>query len=62
MTNLQSIQNNLEKNEFETRTRLGSQMEALERELAITKERLKSEEDRRVRTTEAFQTQVREGV
>jgi nucleoprotein TPR len=58
LTNLQAIQNNLERGEFETRTRLGSQIEALERELALQKERLQSEEDRRTRVTEAYETQV----
>ena len=58
LTNLQAIQNNLERGEFETRTRLGSQIEALERELALQKERLQSEEDRRARVTEAYETQV----
>lgn len=58
LTNLQAIQNNLEKGEFETRTRMGSQIEALERELALQKERLQSEEDRRNKVTEAYETQV----
>ena len=58
LTNLQAIQNNLEKGEFETRTRMGSQIEALERELVLQKERLQSEEDRRVKITEAYETQV----
>ena len=58
LTNLQAIQNNLERGEFETRTRLGAQIEALERELALQKERLQSEEDRRTRVTEAYDTQV----
>lgn len=58
LTNLQAIQNNLEKGEFETRTRMGSQIEALERELVLQKERLQSEEDRRTKITEAYDTQV----
>ena len=58
LTNLQSIQNNLEKSEFETRARLGSQIEGLERELALAKERLHSEEDRRIKTREAYEMQV----
>ena len=58
LTNLQAIQNNLERGEFETRTRLGAQIEALERDLALQKERLQSEEDRRTRVTEAYETQV----
>ena len=58
LTNLQAIQNNLERGEFETRTRLGAQIEALERELALQKERLQSEEGRRTRVTEAYETQV----
>lgn len=59
LTNLQAIQNNLEKGEFETRTRMGAQIEALEREVVLQKERLQSEEDRRTRITEAYETQVR---
>ena len=58
LTNLQSIQNNLEKTEFETKARLGAQIEGLERELALYKERLHSEEDRRLKTSEAYETQV----
>ncbi|XP_064382187.1 nucleoprotein TPR-like isoform X2 [Halichondria panicea] len=60
LTNLQSIQNNLEKSEFETRARLGSQIEGLERELALAKERLHSEEDRRIKTREAYEMQVKD--
>lgn len=58
LTNLQAIQNNLEKGEFETRTRMGSQIEALERDLVLQKTKLQSEEDRRSRVTEAYETQV----
>ena len=58
LTNLQVIQNNIEKGEFETRTRMGSQIEALERDLVLQKERLQSEEDRRTKVTEAYETQV----
>jgi len=32
MANLQRIQNNMERSEFETKTRLGAQIEALERD------------------------------
>ena len=59
MTNLQTIQNNLEKSEFETKTRLGSQIEALERELSLSRDRIHSEEDRRSKMAEAYDTQVR---
>lgn len=58
LTNLQAIQNNLEKGEFETRTRMGSQIEALERDLVLQKTRLQTEEDRRTKVTEAYETQV----
>lgn len=58
LTNLQAIQNNLDKGEFETRTRMGSQIEALERDLVLQKTKLQSEEDRRSRVTEAYETQV----
>ena len=58
LTNLQSIQNNLERSEFETKTRLGAQIEALEREVALAKEKLSSEEDKRSKVTEAYESQV----
>lgn len=58
LANLHSIQNNLEKSEFETRTRLGSQIQALEREASLSKERLHAEEDRRNKMVDAYNTQV----
>ena len=58
MTNLQSIQNNLERSEFETKTRLGAQIEALERDLSLSKEKVRSEEDRREKMVEAYEIQV----
>ena len=60
LTNLQSIQNNLERSEFETKTRLGAQIESLERELALSKEKLRSEEEKRGKVSEAYETQVRD--
>ena len=58
LTNLQSIQNNLERSEFETKTRLGAQIEGLERDVALFKDRLHSEEDRRIKMADAYETQV----
>ena len=60
LTNLESIQNNLERSEFETKTRLGAQIDSLQKELALFKERLTAEEDRRVKVSEAYDLQVRE--
>ena len=41
---LLSFQNNLERSEFEARTRLGSQVDTLQRELNLLKKKLESEE------------------
>jgi nucleoprotein TPR len=59
MANLQTIQNNLERSEFETKTRLGAQIQALERELSLCKDKVHSEEDRREKVVDAYETQVR---
>lgn len=59
LTNLQTIQNNLEKSEFETKTRLGSKIEALEKELVLFKDKLHSEEERRTRMSDAYETRVK---
>ena len=58
LTNLQTIQNNLERSDFETKTRLTSQAEALEKELGIVKEKLHTEEERREKIKDAYDTQV----
>ncbi len=60
LTNIQTIQNNLERTEFETKTRLGSQIESLQREISLQREKLDSEEERRVRVSEAYESQVRD--
>lgn len=54
----QTIQNNLERSEFETKTRLGSQIQALERELAAMKQRVTNEEERRGKMADAYEMQV----
>lgn len=59
MANLQSIQNNLERSEFETRTRMTAKIEALEREVSLSKDRLHGEEERRSKMADAYDTQVR---
>ena len=59
LANLHSIQNNMEKSEFETKTRLGAQLQAAERELSLTKDSLHAEEDRRNKLMDAYNTQVR---
>ncbi len=58
LANLHSIQNNLEKNEFETKTRLGARLQAVERELSLTKDTLHAEEERRNKMVDAYDTQV----
>ena len=58
MMNLQTIQNNMEKSEFELRTRFGSQMKALEREVSLLKDKLHAEEERRNRMADAYDIQV----
>ena len=54
----QTIQNNLERSEFETKTRLGSQIQTLEREVAVYKERLSCEEERKTKMADAYEMQV----
>lgn len=58
LTNLQTLQNNLERNEYETKSRLGSQIEILEKEAGLLKERLHNEEEKRERIKDAYETQV----
>ena len=55
---VQTIQNNLEQSRFEEKAQLGSQLERLEREVALGRERLVGEEERRGRVSEAYETQV----
>lgn len=61
LANLHSIQNNLEKAEFETKARLGSQVQALDREVSLLKDQLHAEEERRNRMMDAYETQVSGG-
>ena len=58
LTNLHTIQNRLEKAEFETKTRLGAQVQTLEREVALMKDQLHSEENRRTTMMDAYEVQV----
>jgi len=58
LTNLHTIQNRLEKAEFETKTRLGTQVQTLEREVGLLKEQLHSEENRRSSMMDAYEVQV----
>ena len=59
MANLHSIQNNLERSEFETKTRLGAQIQSLEREMSLLKDKLHSEEERKNKMVDAYDVQVR---
>ncbi|XP_022089783.1 nucleoprotein TPR-like isoform X2 [Acanthaster planci] len=45
LTNLETIQNNLERSEFESKARLTNQMEAMERELNLLRRRIEGEND-----------------
>ncbi len=58
MANLHSIQNNLERSDFETKTRLGAQIQALEREVCLLKDKLHAEEERKNKMMEAYDVQV----
>ena len=58
LTNLQTLQNNLERNEYETKSRLGTQIETLEKEVGLMKERLHNEEEKRERIKDAYEMQV----
>ena len=59
LTNLQAIQNNLERTEFETKSRLGVQFESVQKEVSMLKEKLNAEEERRARVCEAYEKQVK---
>ena len=54
-----SLQNNLERSEFEARTRLGSQVEALQREVNLLKRKLESEEKHHKSITETWEVRIR---
>ena len=58
LTNLQTIQNNLERNEYETKQRLTTQIEGLEKENTLLKDRLHGEDERRNKMRDAYETQV----
>ena len=59
LSNLQAIQNNLERTEFETKSRLGVQFETQQKEVTMLKEKLNVEEERRARVSEAYERQVK---
>lgn len=59
LTNLQTIQNNLERSEFETKSRLTSQVQVLEKEAGLLKEKVHNEEERREKMKDAYETQVK---
>ena len=56
LTNLQAIQNNMERSEFEVKTKLGTQIESLERELLLAKRKAEMEEERCQKITESFRS------
>ncbi|XP_020609857.1 nucleoprotein TPR-like isoform X1 [Orbicella faveolata] len=60
VTNLQTLQNNLERSEFEARTRLGSQVETLQREVNLLKRKLESEEKHHKSIIETWENRVQE--
>ena len=54
LTNLQTIQSNLEQSDFETKTKLGTQIEGLERELLLARRKVEMEEERGQKVAESF--------
>lgn len=54
LTNLQAIQSNLEQSEFETKTKLGTQIESLDRELLLARRKAEMEEERAQKVVESF--------
>ncbi|XP_052775789.1 nucleoprotein TPR-like isoform X2 [Mya arenaria] len=60
MANLQTIQNNLQRSEHETRHRLSKQIEALERERNMLQRKLEMEEKQGLTVRKHFQDQVKE--
>lgn len=54
LTNLQTIQSNLDQSEFETKTKLGTQIESLERELLLARRKVEMEEERGQKVVESF--------
>ncbi|CAH3109789.1 unnamed protein product [Pocillopora meandrina] len=60
VTNLQTLQNNLERSEFEARTRLGSQVETLQREVNLLKRKLESEDKHHKSVIDTWQNRVQE--
>ena len=55
-----SLQNNLERSEFEARTRLGSQVETLQREVNLLKRKLESEEKHHKSIIETWEVRIRD--
>ncbi|XP_074635323.1 nucleoprotein TPR-like isoform X3 [Acropora palmata] len=60
VTNLQTLQNNLERSEFEARTRLGAQVETLQREVNLLKKKLESEEKHHKSIVDTWESRVQE--
>ncbi|CAH3021550.1 unnamed protein product [Porites evermanni] len=60
VTNLQTLQNNLERSEFEARTRLGAQVETLQREVNLLKKKLESEEKHHKSVINTWENRVQE--
>ncbi|KAL4235843.1 hypothetical protein ACF0H5_004232 [Mactra antiquata] len=60
MANLQAIQNNLERNEYETKTRLGKQIETLEREKTFLNKKIETEEKQHNAVIKHWEKQVKE--
>ena len=54
------LQNNLERSEFEARTRLGSQVETLQREVNLLKRKLESEEKHHKSIIETWEVRIRD--
>ncbi len=58
LTNLQSIRNNMERNEFDLKQRLNLRIESLEKENVLLKEKNHGNEEKRTQLREAYERQV----
>ncbi|XP_070555151.1 nucleoprotein TPR-like [Ptychodera flava] len=58
LTNLQTIKNNLERADFENKSRLTSQVEFLEREVSTARRKLESESEQHKAVTKSWESQV----
>ena len=55
---LSCLQNNMERSEFQTRTKLEAQVASLERELTLNKKKLEHEEEERDKRRDSWEQRV----